>query len=245
MARKRLISIDFDGVLHAFDGVWRGPAHIGDPVPGSIAWLYDLLRVDRYETAIFSSRNDTAEGRYAMREWLRDELDKEEQQRDDIGTHPFGDCWGDTVYSHIQWPTEKPRSFLHIDDRAWRFCGPGTLPHIDDLERLDAWWKPESPPQAVPCRDFLDILVGHRIYVKGAKGAGKGPHIFHTSDGETLHAQNRRGPYFPTVADLEKWSREKTSHLVSADGVNWRNALPAGGLWQLIAAKALQEAVGR
>lgn len=146
---RRLISIDFDGVLHAYDGNWTGdPSYLLNPVPGSIPWLYDLLVADTYDVAVFSSRSaDDLGNRYDesiryMQLWLHDHLLKEEERRGWPGVYPGGATqWKVVVDEIIKWPTHKPPAFLHIDDRAYRYEGPGTLPDINTLGELDAWWK--------------------------------------------------------------------------------------------------------
>lgn len=148
---KRTISVDFDGVLHAYDGTWLGPTNIGpDAVPGSIPWLYDLLMLNKYDVVIFSARNESPEGILAMRRWLLHHLSKEEERR-----RGHAD-WSETVDA-LKFPWGKPKGFIHIDDRTWRFGGPGTLPPVDRLEHLDAWWKRMQNFSST--KDFLAVLA--------------------------------------------------------------------------------------
>ena len=45
--KKKILAIDFDGVLHSYTSGWKGARSIPDPpVYGSLDWLTDFL--DRY-----------------------------------------------------------------------------------------------------------------------------------------------------------------------------------------------------
>lgn len=92
----RTVSIDFDGVMHQFDG-WTGYTPEGDPVPGALDYVTSLL--DRgAEVVISTCRADCAHGRIETRRWL-----------DRNGFPP------------LRVTIEKPAAFAYIDDRAVSF----------------------------------------------------------------------------------------------------------------------------
>jgi hypothetical protein len=79
----KVVSVDFDGVIHSYSSGWRGPRCIPDPpVPGAFDFLRRLLGfpVDAghphgyapplYRVAIFSSRSRYWFARRAMRRWF-------------------------------------------------------------------------------------------------------------------------------------------------------------------------------
>lgn len=56
--RRRVVAVDFDGVL-------AGPS--GVPLPGAVSWLEGLCR--RFEPVIFSCRARSGSGRVWLEEW--------------------------------------------------------------------------------------------------------------------------------------------------------------------------------
>ena len=117
----RIVSIDFDGVIHSYTSGWQGAKYIPDPpVNGAIAWLRSLLTNRNLRVHIFSSRNAQG-GRTAMKKWLiYHGLTKEELQG-------------------IEFPNSKPPSHLHIDDRAWTFTGE--FPTASVILAFEPWNK--------------------------------------------------------------------------------------------------------
>lgn len=137
MKHKKLIAIDFDGVLHSYVSGWRGARNVPDPpVPGAIPWLELLLSEyadtpdsmcamappGRITVAIFSSRSRYFGGRSAMKRWLvKHGLDKR---------------WLEV----IKFPLFKPPSHVLLDDRAVTFNGG--FPSGLELINFRPWWKP-------------------------------------------------------------------------------------------------------
>lgn len=55
------IGVDLDGTLAKYDG-WKGPTHIGEPVPRMVERVKGWLNSDRYDVRIFTARvSDPAE----------------------------------------------------------------------------------------------------------------------------------------------------------------------------------------
>lgn len=142
---RKLLSVDFDGVLHSYLSGWRGVATIPDPpVPGAMAWLLDI--VDVCDVAVFSSRSASWRGRRAMREWLQIHLarymfnrvppvDDKTRSRD-----AWDYCIGRAhtiVHRRLQWPKTKPPAWLTLDDRCMRFRG--VFPNDFEILRFRPW----------------------------------------------------------------------------------------------------------
>jgi hypothetical protein len=112
------VAIDFDGVLHGYQSGWQGAGVIADePVPGAIAWLEDLA--GHFEVAIFSTRCETAAGRWAIYEWLEARLEPDALLRVSFAAH-------------------KPPALAYVDDRAIRFDGEH-FPTPDEIWALKPW----------------------------------------------------------------------------------------------------------
>ncbi len=124
MSRPKIISVDFDGVLHSYTSGWQGVDTIPDlPVDGAIAWLSDVLSVDQFHVVIFSARSCDLKGIDAMKRWLL----------------KHGLSIGDLA--KLGFPQHKPSAFLSLDDRAITFRGPGTFPTRHKLATFEPWWK--------------------------------------------------------------------------------------------------------
>jgi len=121
---RKVLSIDFDGVLHSYKSGWQGAWRIPDPpVRGAIEWLSWVIfhGEAKFQICIFSSRNAFPFGRYAMKRWLlKWGLSKDELKR-------------------IKFPVFKPPAFLTIDDRAIQF--KGEFPLIMELLKFEPWNK--------------------------------------------------------------------------------------------------------
>ncbi len=121
---KKILCLDFDGVIHSYKSGWQGADNIPDPpVDGAIDFISRAL--DHFTVAIFSSRSGHPDGIYAMRKWLR-------------GYWLDAGLAGDREME-IQWPREKPSAFITIDDRAITFTG--TWPDMDTLKAFKPWNK--------------------------------------------------------------------------------------------------------
>lgn len=117
--RKKIICIDFDGVIHSYKSGWQGISVIPDePVDGAIPWLLSLVGTDpenishfspeaKFDVCIYSSRSKSFFGRRAMKKWLI----------------KHGVNYGYFVDKLIRFPVKKPAAFLTIDDRAICFDG--------------------------------------------------------------------------------------------------------------------------
>jgi len=123
--RKKTICVDFDGVLNSYKSGWgKGVDDLPDPpVEGAIDWLEGLVAEGCFNVCIYSSRSKEKAGIDAMRLWL------------------LNNGLLDGTLDEIEFPTQKPPAYLTIDDRAWRFDGPGTFPTAADIDAFQPWFK--------------------------------------------------------------------------------------------------------
>lgn len=116
------IAVDFDGVLHSYTSPWVDAETIPDPpVSGAIDWLNDITH--DLDVVIFTTRGKTEAGRLAVRSWLED--------RGYNGPR-------------LTVTAEKPPALAYLDDRAYRFEGPGTFPSAEQVHRAKPWNKKKA-----------------------------------------------------------------------------------------------------
>lgn len=130
MKSKKIICVDFDGVLHSYKSGWKGADRIPDPpVAGdsiwsnAIDWLEDMIAYPEFIICIFSSRSHYFSGRQAMKKWLR----------------KYGLC--EEALKKLRFPKEKPAAFVTIDDRAIVF--KGEFPTVANILDFKPWNKKE------------------------------------------------------------------------------------------------------
>lgn len=134
---KKLLVLDFDGVIHAYDSGWAGIDVVRDPpVVGAIAFLEESLNF--FEVAIYSSRSHQPSGIKAMQEWLYKWAHMSAEISGETGEETAPE-WTDEWLSQIQWPTFKPPAFLSLDDRAITFRG--SFPDAEELQHFRPWNK--------------------------------------------------------------------------------------------------------
>lgn len=127
---KQVICVDFDGVLHKYTSPWEANDIIpDDAVPGALAFLVRLIREDKYQVAIFSTRCAHRAGVDAMKEWLEVEM--------------FSECFGehivDNVLNNLLFLSQKPvLAKCFIDDRAIPFRG--TFPGMAEIDNFKTWY---------------------------------------------------------------------------------------------------------
>lgn len=99
------LSIDFDGVIHTFDKGFHDGTCYGDPIEGSLDALKSLS--EKYRIVIFTAKAkpdrplvNGKTGTELVWEWL--------------AKHNVSQYVSEVT-------SEKPRSFLYIDDNAYRF----------------------------------------------------------------------------------------------------------------------------
>jgi len=163
---KKILCIDFDGVIHSYVSGWQGARRIPDPpVVGSLEFLVKCVEavdgqcapaknVPLFDVCIYSSRSRYFGARHAMKRWLLDRYMELAVPFTNcpawlmgwIARTAFADPWAweceyglRNLIRQIRFPTQKPAAFLTIDDRAWRFHGK--FPTIEQVIEFTPWWK--------------------------------------------------------------------------------------------------------
>lgn len=155
--RKPTISVDFDGVLHAYTSGWKGVGVVADgPVPFAIDWLLDCLAAGVHP-AIYSSRSHSLRGRQAMKRaiqgWGAAHFGIEASEDMEAWRQHF-DKWTAADYNpgmdmpsieeqeagrwlvrSLGWPWVKPPALVTIDDRA--ICFTGSFDELKPKELLE------------------------------------------------------------------------------------------------------------
>ena len=108
---KRILCVDFDGVVNSYVSPWVDDVTIPDaPVSGALVWLWEASRF--FTVCIYSSRSKTQAGIDAMKAWIRHHA----------GT-AMGEDFADALLDVLTFASTKPAAFLTIDDRALTFEG--------------------------------------------------------------------------------------------------------------------------
>ncbi|WP_024351055.1 HAD domain-containing protein [Aurantimonas coralicida] len=141
MAHKKLICLDFDGVLHSYSSGWQGCDKIADgPVPGAMAFLRRLVEDGRFDVVVHSSRCSDPAGIEAIKKWLAKHIMGSAPSRID-GDFLVQDGEFDSraIFEAIRVVDKKPPAVVTIDDRAIMF--DGTWPALDRLAAFLPWNK--------------------------------------------------------------------------------------------------------
>lgn len=112
------IAIDFDGVVHTFDKGYHDGTCYGAPIDGSLEAIKKLSK--KYNIIIFTAKAKPSRplvnnktGTELVRDWLEEH----------------------GVLKYVSEITaEKPRAFLYIDDKGYRFENwPDTMKFLEDF----------------------------------------------------------------------------------------------------------------
>lgn len=127
MQERRIIAIDFDGVLCKNLTSWAGHAVISDgPNDGAIYWFRGLLIDSRFEVFIHSLRCNKPEGVAAIMAWLvQNGIEKQ-------------------LVDLVTFARQKPPAAVFLDDRAIQFRGD--FPTYNELAKFVPW-SPKSSAQ--------------------------------------------------------------------------------------------------
>lgn len=130
---KRVICIDFDGVIHEYRG-WNGEGKFNDPVQGAKEGI-DQIREAGYKVLIFTCRIDTD----AVKEWM----DKHDIEYDGINEHLV-------KFSHTdKTPTMKPLADAYVDDKAVHFSAWDNQTVAEILNVAKPRWENPMPTVGV------------------------------------------------------------------------------------------------
>lgn len=139
---KKILCLDFDGVLHSYSSGWQGARYIPDPpVDGALDFL--LASLDRFDVQIFSSRSRYFGGRRAMKRWLRHWLTERAWAKGQFRGFTHSDAEESIavdvaqILRSLKFPTKKPPAHVTIDDRAITFTG--VFPPLDEIAAFRPW----------------------------------------------------------------------------------------------------------
>lgn len=118
---KPILCLDFDGVIHKYSRGWQDGSIYDGITEGFVEWATEAK--DFFQLVIYSSRSKTPEGIEAMKEWLAAQWADEER----IGVSDF------------EFASEKPPSFITIDDRALTFNGDWGSYDSEQLLKFKPW----------------------------------------------------------------------------------------------------------
>lgn len=131
-------AIDFDGVLHHYtgDGATTPVAVDDPPVEGAIEWLTAMREI--FDVVVFSSRGRDTGDVLTVQRWLE--------------AHGHGD---------IPVTAIKPIAHVYVDDRGWRFEGPGKFPDPQVLLSARPWWSEADTGADALARGLYREAVRH------------------------------------------------------------------------------------
>ena len=108
---KKIVAIDFDGVLNKYEG-WKGENNLSTPQSG-VAYFLGKISED-YNIVIFTCRDNRK-----VREWL------EKYKLDQYITAVT---------------MTKPQAYVYIDDRSITYDGSYSKV-LEELENFRVWWE--------------------------------------------------------------------------------------------------------
>jgi hypothetical protein len=112
---KEILSIDFDGVLHAYTSKWSTADVIPDPpVEGAVEFINEAVK--HFKVVIHSVRCGYTDGKQSMYNWFAQ----------------YGFPADKLEYSY-----GKPAAVMYIDDRGYHF--QGKFPSIEFIKNFETW----------------------------------------------------------------------------------------------------------
>lgn len=114
---SRTIAVDYDGVINSYKtrtGLDKQYLLPDPPVDGALEWVLQVM--ERFNVVVFTCRAFFPGGKEAVEKWLE--------------RHGF---------PALEVTGEKPIAHVYLDDRGFRFEGPGTFPTLEELNLFKPW----------------------------------------------------------------------------------------------------------
>lgn len=127
---RRIVCVDFDGVIHRYTKGWHDGVIYDTVVPGFFDWA--LKAKDVFRLVIYSSRSSNPEMRDEMKTWLAERLADWHMYKPQKHSLDMGD---------FEFASEKPPALVTIDDRGVTFKGDWLAPELqpDALAAFKPW----------------------------------------------------------------------------------------------------------
>jgi hypothetical protein len=161
---KKVIAVDFDGVINSYTSGWKGPTETDEPVLSAAESLHTLYQRG-YKIIIFSTRANTSEGADTIREYLRNHAENNE----------FAEA--------VEITDKKPIADVYIDDRAISFTGDWEET-LKQIEEFKPWTEKSLTWSGYPLQGRTKVK-GMDISIENKKGSvrsgtDKDGHEWHT-----------------------------------------------------------------
>lgn len=135
-SNKKIICVDFDGVINSYKSGWLGFEILPDPpVEGAIEFLFDLYHSGEFQIVIFSSRCAEPEGIQAIKDYLNR---YEKEYRDFLYENTNGVPKTFYLSRTSAFTDTKIPAHLYLDDRSLNFNGR-IFPSIEEVRNFKSW----------------------------------------------------------------------------------------------------------
>lgn len=185
---KRVLCLDFDGVIHLYSKGWQDGSIYDGVTPGFFRWLSSA--VGHFDVTIYSSRSKTEGGRASMAGWL------DASYSNFLETLPADHGFDKNLLDFVRFPHEKPPAFITIDDRALTFTGNWGDFDPEKLIEFKPWNVKKPALQALAEVTTQACSPGNWDYDEYLRGMANGlilaSAIMRGTEPEYLHAPERK-----------------------------------------------------
>jgi hypothetical protein len=129
VAKKPILCLDFDGVIHDYKEGWKDGTIYGDVTPGF--WTWALEAANYFELHVYSSRSVL--DMMSMYSWMRNKFADYVTHHNGVVQAPSWEAFG------FIFDKAKPPAFLTIDDRAITFQGDWSQLSPTNLRGFKPW----------------------------------------------------------------------------------------------------------
>lgn len=132
--RKKILSVDFDGVIHDYTKGWDDGSIYGNVTKGFWEWV--IAVAPYFKLVVVSSRAKSRRDVSDMIHWFEDQWQLWLRANNTVMPMPDLEIW-----------SEKPPAWATIDDRAIRFEGRWSDPalSVEALKDFKPWMLRDEP----------------------------------------------------------------------------------------------------